>query len=121
MVAINMPDMASVMTDATLSAVATEETPKRTFRIPDDEWEAGLQAASDNGESLPLVIRRGIADYVGQSGDGFRTEYRATSITDPELIVTGIEGELADIRRQFPSKHWHLESCRRSPYQPVGR
>ncbi|WP_195165913.1 hypothetical protein [Mycobacteroides abscessus] len=96
-------------------------TPNRTFRCPADEWNAGLQAAADNGEHLPAVIRRSIADYVRQSDDGFSTEYRATSITDPELIVTGIRGELADIRRQFPSKHWHLESCRRSPYQPVGR
>ncbi|WP_457181089.1 hypothetical protein [Mycobacteroides abscessus] len=109
------------MTDATLLAVATEETPKRTVRIPDSEWEAGLRAASDNGESLPLVIRRGIADYVSQSGSGFCTEYRATSITNPQTVVTGIEGDLADVRRQFPAKYWRLDSYRRSPYQPIGR
>lgn len=96
-------------------------TPNRTFRCPADEWNAGLAAADANGEHLPAVIRRAIADYVSQSGDGFRTEYRATSRADPQMVVNGIEGYLADVRRQFPSKHWHLESCRRSPYQPVGR
>lgn len=96
-------------------------TPNRTFRCPADEWNAGLDAAAANGEPLPAVIRRAIADYVSQSGAGFNTEYRATSIADPELTVTGIKGQLTEVRRQFPAKHWHLESCRRSPYQPVGR
>lgn len=96
-------------------------TPNRTVRIPTSEWNAGLDAAADNGEHLPAVIRRAIADYVSQSNEGFRTEYRATSIANSELVVTGIEGDLAEIRRQFPVKHWRLESCRRSRYEPVRR
>lgn len=96
-------------------------TPNRTVRIPGDEWNAGLRAAAANGEHLPAVIRREIADYVSQSNNGSRTEYRAISTADSELVVAGITGELSEIRRQFPAKYWRLESCRRSPYQPVSR
>lgn len=100
---------------------ADGSTPNRTVRIPTNEWNAGLRAAANNGEHLPTVIRRSIADYVSQTTEGFHTEYRATSLANPKFSVSGIEGDLAEIRRQFPAKHWRLESCRRSPYQPVGR
>ncbi len=98
---------------------ASDTTPNRTIRVPADEWNTGLQAASQNGEKLPAVIRRSIADYAAQTNDGYRTEYRATSLADAQMVVMGITGDLADVRRQFPTKHWRLESCRRSTYQPV--
>ncbi|MFV8049965.1 hypothetical protein [Mycobacterium sp. 48b] len=102
-----------------MTAEPEGDTPNRTVRIPTIEWNAGLRAAAENGEKLPAVIRRGIASYVAQTDDDYRTEYRATSVADSQLVVMGISGELASVRRQFPAKHWHLESCRRSTYQPV--
>ncbi|MFV8266495.1 hypothetical protein ACNQR9_26105 [Mycolicibacterium peregrinum] len=95
------------------------DTPNRTVRIPPAEWNAGLRAAAMNGEKLAAVIRRGIASYVAETDDDYHTEYRATSVTDSQLVVMGIAGDLAAVRRQFPTKYWRLESCRRSTYQPV--
>lgn len=108
------------MTDATLVAVPDEDqsTPRRTIRVPDDEWESGLAAAEANGENLSAVIRRRIADYA----EGAATvEYRATSRTNPGLVVEKIAGNLDDVRRLFPSKHWHVDSREVTGYRPVGR
>jgi hypothetical protein len=108
------------MTDATLVAVPDEDqsTPRRTIRIPDDEWESGLAAAEANGESLSAVIRRRIADYT----EGTATvEYRATSRTDPGLVVEKIIGDLDEVRSHFPAKHWQVESREVTGYRSVGR
>jgi len=75
-------DSSCVMTDARLVGVPDEDqsTPRRTIRIPDDEWESALAAAEANGESLSAVIRRRIADYAQGAAT---VEYRATSRTNP--------------------------------------
>lgn len=108
------------MTDATMVAVSDDDqsTPRRSIRIPDDEWEAGLRAAEANGETLSAVIRRRVAAYT----DGAtRVEYRATSRTKPELVIENITGELEDIRGHFPAKHWLVEGRETTGYRPVGR
>ncbi|WP_131813202.1 hypothetical protein [Mycolicibacterium fortuitum] len=95
-----------------------QSTPRRTIRIPDDEWESGQQAAEANGETLSAVIRRRVADYV----DGGTTmEYRATSRTNPSLVIESITGDLDDVRGHFPAKRWFLEGREVSDYRPVGR
>ncbi len=108
------------MTDATLVAVPDDDqsTPRRTIRIPDDEWESGQRAAESNGETLSAVIRRRIADYV----DGDTTvEYRATSRTIPSLVIENIAGDRDEVRGHFPAKHWLIESREVPAYRPVGR
>lgn len=107
------------MTDATLVAVPEDDqsTPRRSIRIPDDEWDAGLRAAEANGEALSAVIRRRVADY---TNGGTTVEYRATSRTKPELVVENITGELVDIRGHFPAKHWLVEIRETTGYRPVG-
>ncbi len=109
------------MTDATLVAVPDEDqsTPRRSIRIPDDEWESGLAAAEANGESLPAVVRRRIADYA--EGAAQAVEYRATSRTNPGWVVENITGGLDDVRSHFPAKHWYVESREVTGYRPVGR
>ncbi|MEU7631681.1 hypothetical protein AB0C34_17085 [Nocardia sp. NPDC049220] len=67
--------------------MATDETgvPRRTIRIPDEEWNAGMAAAARNGETLSAVIRRAITSYaMEQAADTteYHTEYRATSKLD---------------------------------------
>jgi hypothetical protein len=106
------------MTDARIKPVA--KTDQRTIRIPDDQWEAGLAAAKANGENISAVVRRKIAEYVQTTTEGYRTEYRATSLAEPGRTVTGITGDLKDILLQYPPTHWQLETCQRSPYFPVG-
>lgn len=108
------------MTDATLVAVPDEDqsTPRRTIRIPDDEWESGMAAAEANGESLSAVIRRRIADYAAGAA---KVEYRATSRSDPGLVVRNITGQIDEVRSLFPAKHWHVESREVTGYRPVGR
>lgn len=39
-------------------------TPIRSFRIPDDLWEAAQHAAQQNGESVSDVVRRSLERYV---------------------------------------------------------
>lgn len=120
MVAVDMPDRAFVMTDATLITVPDDDqsTPRRTIRIPDDEWNAGLQAAETNQETLSAVIRRRVADYVLS---GVNVEYRATSRSIPGLTVQNITGDPDEIRSHFPAKHWILEGREATAYRHMGR
>lgn len=39
-------------------------TPLRSFRIPDDLYEAAQKASADNGESVSDVVRRSLERYV---------------------------------------------------------
>lgn len=41
-------------------------TPQRTIRVPDPEWEAAKEAAEANGETLSDVIRAGLRRYVAR-------------------------------------------------------
>lgn len=110
----------AVMTDATLVDVPTEDasTPRRTIRVPDDEWEAALRAAAANHEVLAAVIRRRIADYA--HGDT-TTEYRATSRTLPGLVVDNIVGDFDAVKAHFPTKHWLLQARDVTTHQPARR
>ena len=40
------------------------ETTPRAIRIPDDLWEAALEKAHANGETLSEVVRRALERYV---------------------------------------------------------
>lgn len=108
------------MTDARLVGVPDEDqsTPRRTIRIPDDEWESALAAAEANGESLSAVIRRRIADYAQGAAT---VEYRATSRTNPALVVENITGPIEEVRSLFPARYWHVEVRESTGYRPVGR
>ncbi len=108
------------MTDARLVGVPDEDqsTPRRTIRIPDDEWESALAAAEANGESLSAVIRRRIADYAQGAAT---VEYRATSRTNPALVVENVTGPIDEVRSLFPARHWHVEVRESTGYRPVGR
>ncbi|WP_395690804.1 ribbon-helix-helix protein, CopG family [Nocardioides sp.] len=39
-------------------------TPRRTFRIPDELWEAAQREAEDRDEDLSDVVRRMLRQYV---------------------------------------------------------
>lgn len=39
-------------------------TPLRSFRIPDDLYEAAQQVAEERGETVSDVVRRGLTRYV---------------------------------------------------------
>jgi hypothetical protein len=42
-------------------------TPQRTIRVPDPEWEAAKEAAGANGDTLSDVIRAALRRYVARS------------------------------------------------------
>lgn len=53
------------MTPGTVRTVAPNApgTPRRTIRVPDDEWAAALAKAEERGESLPEEIRKFLRRY----------------------------------------------------------
>jgi hypothetical protein len=109
--------------------VTTDESgvPRRTIRIPDEEWNAAMAAASRTGDTLSTVIRRALTAYtMGQAGEvaDFHTEYRATSkldLADGPAVVTGITGALDTVRQLYPANRWHLEERDVSPYRASRR
>jgi len=44
--------------------VDTGNTPIRTFRVPNDLWEAALQKTRERGETVSDVVRRALERYV---------------------------------------------------------
>jgi len=40
------------------------DTPSRNIRIPDDEWEAAKRAAAERHETISIVVRRALREYV---------------------------------------------------------
>jgi hypothetical protein len=44
------------------------ETTPRKFRVDDALWNAAIQAARENRESLSAVIRRALVDYIRAAG-----------------------------------------------------
>ena len=40
------------------------ETPIRTVRVPDTEWEPAQETAAANGETVTDVLRRALVEYV---------------------------------------------------------
>lgn len=91
-------------------------TPRRTIRIPDDEWDAGHVKAQEEGDNLTSVLRRLLRGYLS----GTSIEYLATP-RDPAISkpVSEIAGRYQDIRRLYPAKHWHLEERDVSGYRPA--
>jgi hypothetical protein len=55
----------SVVT-ARLARDGSGNTPQRSIRIPDDEWEAAKAAADDRGETLSDVIRMALKRYTAR-------------------------------------------------------
>lgn len=56
----------SVMT-ARLARDGSGDTPRRTIRIPDGEWDAAKATADDKGETLSDVIRTALRRYVARN------------------------------------------------------
>lgn len=53
------------MTPATVSGVPNQpKTPQRSFRIPDEVYEAAKAKAAAKGETLTDVVRRALERYV---------------------------------------------------------
>jgi membrane protein implicated in regulation of membrane protease activity len=50
--------------DGRTGTVPDDRTPHRTIRIPDELWEAAKQAAAENGETVTVVVRRALRNYV---------------------------------------------------------
>lgn len=117
------------MTDARIEVMANDDTgvPRRTIRIPDEEWNAGMAAASRNGETLSAVVRRAITAYaMDQAADlgDYHVEYRATSKLDlagEPVVVTGLTGDIDTVRQLYPATRWHLEERDVSPYRTCSR
>jgi hypothetical protein len=51
---------------ARLARDGSGNTPQRSIRIPDDEWEAAKAAADDRGETLSNVIRIALRRYAAR-------------------------------------------------------
>lgn len=56
----------SVMT-ARLARDGSGDTPRRTIRVPDAEWDAAKAVADENGETLSDVIRLALRRYVARN------------------------------------------------------
>lgn len=39
-------------------------TPRRSVRIPDDEWNAALAIATERGDNLSDILRRALTQYI---------------------------------------------------------
>lgn len=93
-------------------------TPRRTVRIPDAKWDAGQAKAQAEGHNLTSVLRRLLDGYLA----GHRIEYRVTSKTALDgapVVVDGLTGDLADIRKLYPPSRWLIEEYDVSPPRPV--
>ena len=51
------------MTPATMRAMPSKGTTRRSIRVTDDEWNAALQAAERRGENLSEEIRKFLRRY----------------------------------------------------------
>lgn len=95
-------------------------TPRRTVRIPDDEWIAGHTKAQAEGENLTSVLRRLLAGYLA----GHQVKYQATSkrtVNGSPQVIRGLEGPLEDIERLYRPPRWTIEEYDVSPPRPVKR
>ncbi|MFE3023216.1 hypothetical protein [Nocardia tengchongensis] len=109
--------------------MATDDTgvPRRTIRIPDEEWNAGMAAASRNSETLSQVIRRAIATYAMDQADelgDYQIEYRATSkinLAGEPVVVAGLTGDIDTVRQLYPSTKWWIDERDVSPYRASKR
>jgi hypothetical protein len=50
-----------------LGADGSGNTPRRTIRVPDSEWDAAKEAADANGDNLSEVIRASLKRYVARN------------------------------------------------------
>lgn len=93
-------------------------TPRRTVRIPDDEWDAGHAKAHSEGDNLASVLRRLLAGYIA----GRRIEYQATSkatINSEQQVVRGLVGPLDEIEQIYRPSQRVIEEYDVSPPRPV--
>lgn len=95
-------------------------TPRRTLRIPDNEWNAGHAKARGEGDSLTNVLRRLLAGYLA----GHQVKYQATSkrtVNGAAQVIRGLEGPLGEIERLYRPSQWTIEEYDVSPPRPVNR
>lgn len=95
-------------------------TPRRTLRIPDDEWNAGHAKAQEQGDTLTSVLRRLLNGYI----DGHQIKYQATSkqpVNGVAQVIRDLEGPLEDLQRLYRPAQWTLEEYDVSPPRPVNR
>lgn len=93
-------------------------TPRRTVRVPDDEWNAGHAKAQAEGKTLTDVLRRLLSGYLA----GYRTEYQVTSKTavgGTQQVIRGIAGSVEEVKRLYPPTRWTIEEYDVSPTRPV--
>lgn len=95
-------------------------TPRRTLRVPDDEWNAGHARAQCEGDNLTSVLRRLLTGYIA----GHRIEYQATSKTtvngEPQ-VIRGLVGPLDEIEQLYRPSRWVIEEYDVSPPRPIVR
>ncbi|MCX5046280.1 hypothetical protein OG921_24210 [Aldersonia sp. NBC_00410] len=110
------------------STSTSNETPRRTVRIPDDEWQPSTEKAAADGETIAAVIRRLLRAWRMNDTrdlDRYRTEYRATAKTPDadghRRDITNLTGSYDQVRQQYPARHWDLEERVVSPYRPAIR
>jgi len=48
-------------------------TPNRSVRVPDQEWAEAQAIAAWRGESVGLVIRNALRDYIARNANAHRT------------------------------------------------
>lgn len=95
-------------------------TPRRTLRVPDDEWMAGHAKAQSEGDNLTNVLRRLLNGYIA----GHQIKYQATSkrtVNGVAQVIRGLEGPLEDIERLYRPAQWTIEEYDVSPPRPVQR
>lgn len=94
--------------------------PRRTVRVPDDEWDAGHAKAQSDGDNLTSVLRRLLTGYIA----GHRIEHQATSKTtvngEPQ-VIRGLVGPLDEIEQLYRPSRWIIQECDVSPPRPVKR
>lgn len=93
-------------------------TPRRTVRVPDDEWDAGHAKAQSEGDNLTSVLRRLLTGYIA----GHRIEYQATSkttVNGERQVIRGLIGPLDEIERLYRPSRWIIEEYDVSPPRPV--
>lgn len=95
-------------------------TPRRTLRVPDDEWNAGQAKAESEGTNLANVLRSLLSGYLA----GRRIEYQVTSkrpVNGAPQVIRGLTGPVDAIERLYRPSLWILEEYDVSAPRPVKR
>ena len=86
-------------------------TPRRTVRVPDDEWDAGHARAQErrrqSDQRAPMSTRR--------------IHRRKTTVNGEPQVVRGLVGTLDEIERLYRTSRWIIEEYHVSLPRPVKR